>query len=97
MYLHQQGVDTTPAAGKAMFQMGGVFAEFECAMIRERVKAGLERARVQGKILGRPRTPELVEERIRAARLQGKGIKKIATELGIGVSTVQRVVHGPTP
>jgi DNA invertase Pin-like site-specific DNA recombinase len=67
-------------------------------MIRERVRAGLERARAQGKTLGRPRsTSEIVEKRIRAARLQGKGIKKIATELGIGVSTVQRVVHGPTP
>jgi len=97
LYLHQQGIDTTTAAGKAMFQMCGVFAEFERAMIRERVRAGLERARAQGKILGRPHTPEIVEERIRAARLQGNGIKKIATELGIGVSTVQRVVHGPTP
>ncbi len=97
LYLHQQGIDTTTVAGKAMFQMCGVFAEFERAMIRERVKAGLERARAQGKTLGRPRIPERVEERIRAARLQGKGIKKIATELGIGVSTVQRVVHGTTP
>jgi DNA invertase Pin-like site-specific DNA recombinase len=97
LYLHQQGIDTTTAAGKAMYQMCGVFAEFERAMIRERVRAGLERARSQGKTLGRPRTPEIVEERIRAARRQGKGIKKIATELGIGVSTVQRVVHGPAP
>ena len=97
LYLHQQGIDTTTATGKAMFQMCGVFAEFERAMIRERVRAGLERARAQGKTLGRPRTPEIVEERIRAARQQGKGIKKIATELGIGVSTVQRVVHGPAP
>ena len=97
LYLHQQGIDTTTVAGKAMFQMCGVFAEFERAMIRERVKVGLERVRTQGKILGRPRIPERVEERIRAARLQGKGIKKIATELGIGVSTVQRVVHGTTP
>jgi len=97
LYLHQQGIDTTTAAGKAMFQMCGVFAEFERTMIRERVRAGLERARAQGKTLGRPRTPEIVEERIRAARRQGKGIKKIATELGIGVSTVQRVVHGTAP
>ncbi len=97
LYLHQQGIDTTTAAGKAMFQMCGVFAEFERTMIRERVRAGLARARAQGKTLGRPRIPEIVEDRIRAARRQGKGIKKIATELGIGVSTVQRVVHGPTP
>ena len=47
------GIDTTTPAGKAMFQMCGVFAEFERAMIRERVKAGLERARAQGKTLGR--------------------------------------------
>ena len=97
LYLHQQGIDTTTSAGKAMFQMCGVFAEFERAMIRERVRAGLQRARAQGKTLGRPRTPEVVEARIRAARRQGKGIKKIASELGIGVSTVQRVVHGPAP
>jgi DNA invertase Pin-like site-specific DNA recombinase len=93
LYLHQQGIDTTTPAGKAMFQMCGVFAEFERAMIRERVKAGLERARAQGKTLGRPRTPEVVENKIRAARRQGKGIKKIANELGVGVGTVQRVVH----
>ena len=54
LYLHQQGVDTSTPAGKALFQMTGVFAEFERAMIRERVKSGLERAKAQGKILGRP-------------------------------------------
>lgn len=94
LYLHQQGIDTTTPSGKAMFQMCGVFAEFERAMIRERVKAGLDRARTQGKTLGRPRTPEVVEDKIRNERRKGKGIKKIARELGIGVSTVQRVVHG---
>jgi DNA invertase Pin-like site-specific DNA recombinase len=44
LYLHQQGLDTTTPAGKAMFQMMGVFAEFERAMIQERVRAGLRRA-----------------------------------------------------
>jgi DNA invertase Pin-like site-specific DNA recombinase len=47
LYLHQQGLDTSTPAGKAMFQMLGVFAEFERAMIVERVKAGLSRARSQ--------------------------------------------------
>jgi DNA invertase Pin-like site-specific DNA recombinase len=97
LYLHQQRIDTTTQTGKAMLQMCGVFSEFERAMIRERVRAGLERARAQGKRLGRPRTPEAVELKIRAARQQGKGIKKIARELGIGVSTVQRVVHESKP
>jgi DNA invertase Pin-like site-specific DNA recombinase len=54
LYLHQQGLDTTTPAGKAMFQMMGVFAEFERAMIQERVRAGLARARDEGKRLGRP-------------------------------------------
>src|SRR3954454_23123324 len=54
LFLHQQGLDTTTPAGKAMFQMMGVFAEFERAMIAERVRAGLARARSEGKRLGRP-------------------------------------------
>src|SRR5450631_2338508 len=54
LYIHQQGVDTATPGGKALFQMMGVFAEFERAMIRERVKSGLERAKAQGKTLGRP-------------------------------------------
>jgi DNA invertase Pin-like site-specific DNA recombinase len=45
LYLHQQGLDTSTPAGKAMFQMLGVFAEFERAMIVERVQAGLRRAK----------------------------------------------------
>jgi DNA invertase Pin-like site-specific DNA recombinase len=58
LYLHQQRLDTSTPAGKAMFQMFGVFAEFERAMIVERVQAGLRRARPQGKRLGRPRVGE---------------------------------------
>ena len=45
LFLHQQGLDTSTSAGKAMFQMLGVFAEFERGIIRERVNAGLARAR----------------------------------------------------
>jgi len=55
LFLHQQGLDTTTPAGKAMFQMMGVFAEFERSMIQERVRAGLRRAKDEGKRLGRPR------------------------------------------
>jgi DNA invertase Pin-like site-specific DNA recombinase len=55
LFLHQQGLDTTTPSGKAMFQMLGVFAEFERSMIQERVRAGLRRARDEGKQLGRPR------------------------------------------
>lgn len=92
LYLHQQGIDTTTPAGKAMFQMCGVFAEFERAMIQERVRAGLSRAVARGVRLGRPRVSSKTESHIRAARKEGKGIRKIASELGVGVSVVQRVV-----
>ncbi len=63
LFLHQQGLDTGTPAGKAMFQMMGVFAEFERAIIQERVRAGLARARSEGKQLGRPRiAPERHQE-----------------------------------
>ena len=55
LFLHQQGLDTRTPAGKAMFQMMGVFAEFERAIVQERVRAGLKRAKSEGKQLGRPR------------------------------------------
>jgi DNA invertase Pin-like site-specific DNA recombinase len=93
LYLHQQGIDTATPAGKAMFQMMGVFAEFERAMTQERVKAGLARARGEGKVLGRPKVGESVERQIVALRTQGLGIVKIAKTAGCGVSTVQRVVR----
>ena len=68
LFLHQQGLDTTTPAGKAMFQMLGVFAEFERSIIQERVRAGLQRAKREGKRLGRPPIADKLAERIRAAR-----------------------------
>jgi DNA invertase Pin-like site-specific DNA recombinase len=92
LYLHQQGIDTTTPAGKAMFQMMGVFAEFERSMIQERVKAGLSRAKAQGKTLGRPKVTGKVVNAVLEARADGTGKRKIARQLGIGVSTVNRII-----
>jgi len=92
LFLHQQGLDTSTTAGKAMFQMLGVFAEFERGIIRERVNAGLARAREKGVVLGRPRIDIAIERRIMALRKKGYGYLKIGRELGIGTSAVQRVV-----
>jgi DNA invertase Pin-like site-specific DNA recombinase len=95
LYLHQQGIDTTTPAGKALFQMMGVFAEFERAMIVERVKAGLARAKrtgtKTGRAIGRPRTTRAKENEVKALLIAGKGIRKTATMAGVGVSVVQRV------
>jgi len=54
LIMLQSGIDTRTPAGRAMFQMMGVFAEFERAMIQSRVRAGLERRRKEGKRFGRP-------------------------------------------
>jgi DNA invertase Pin-like site-specific DNA recombinase len=94
LFLHQQGLDTSTTAGKAMFQMLGVFAEFERGIIRERVNAGLARARANGKKLGRRPVEPSVEVRIRELRANGDGILKIGRKLGVGTSVVQRVVRG---
>ena len=92
LYLHKQAIDTTTPAGKALFQMMGVFAEFEREMIRERINAGLARTRAKGTKLGRRPVAPSVEARIRALRADGMGMLKIGRELGIGTSVVQRVV-----
>ena len=94
LFLHQQGLDTTTPAGKAMFQMMGVFAEFERAMIQERVRAGLARARSEGKRLGRPPIPVDLEKAIRAALNKPgrtEGVRKIAARFGVDPGTVQRI------
>src|SRR6202011_5977894 len=89
LFLHQQGLDTSTTAGKAMFQMLGVFAEFERGIIRERVNAGLARARSKGTKLGRRRVEPAIEARILELRASGDGILKIGRKLGIGTSVVQ--------
>ena len=93
LFLHQQGLDTRTPAGKAMFQMMGVFAEFERAIVQERVRAGLKRAKSEGKQLGRPRIAPALEERIRKAlATPGRpGVRVIAKQFGVDPGTVQRV------
>jgi DNA invertase Pin-like site-specific DNA recombinase len=79
-----------------MFQMMGVFAEFERGMIRERVKAGLARAAANGRKGGRPRIDAGREAEIRTRLTQGTGVRKIASDLGVGVSVVQRIKNTST-
>jgi DNA invertase Pin-like site-specific DNA recombinase len=93
LYLHQQAVDTSTPAGRALFQMLGVFAEFERAMIVERVKAGLRRATAQGKKLGRPRVEEKVEKAVLLELGKGHGIHTVARAVGVGTGTVQRIMR----
>ena len=89
LYLNQQGLDTTTPSGQTMYQVMAVLAEFERAMLVDRVKAGLARARASGKKLGRSRLPDQVVGRIRHELEAGRGIHSTARRLGVG--TVQQV------
>ncbi len=95
LFLHQQALDTTTPAGKAMFGMMAVFSEYERSMIVARVKAGLERAKASprdgAKAIGRPKVSLGIEGAITARLAIGEGVVKVAKALGVGVSTVQRV------
>jgi DNA invertase Pin-like site-specific DNA recombinase len=90
LFLHQQGLDTSTPSGRAMFQMMGVFAEFERAMIRERVLAGLARAKEQGISLGRRRLEDSDATKVAAikrALAAKRGVQRIAMDLKTGVGT----------
>jgi DNA invertase Pin-like site-specific DNA recombinase len=112
LYLHQQAIDTTTPSGRAMFQMCGVFAEFERAMIVERVNAGLARAKAKGVKLGRGNRKDKrrsadeerwgmsrseLQKRIRRLYKGGTGMVKIGKRLGIGTGFVQRVLTEKPP
>lgn len=92
LYLHVQALDTTTPAGKALFQMLGVFAEFERAIIQERVRAGLDKARADGKRLGRPSLNRRTADAIRARAAKGEGKRAIGRSLGVPESTVRKVL-----
>jgi len=91
LYLDRESVDTSTPAGRALLGMASVFATFEREMIAERTHAGLARARARGARFGRPVTGDGTCDAIRALRSQGLGINKIAAELKVGKSVVQRI------
>ena len=95
LYIHTQALDTTTPAGRAMFQMLGVFAEFERELIVARVNAGMARAKLEGtksgKAIGRPLVSDAREKAARAELAKGTGILKTAKLIGLGSSTVQRI------
>ena len=91
LYLDRQGFDTTTPAGRMQMQMCAVFAEFERAMIVERTRAGMARARAAGKQIGRAPASEALKDAIRSLRADGMGMDRIARELRCGKGLSQRV------
>lgn len=100
-FYHKEAIDTSTPHGRAMLQMAAVFAELERGMIRERVIAGLERARAESpevraakgkKVIGRPTLPENLRRTIVDLRGAGKSIREVAKGAGVSTATVQKVL-----
>ena len=89
LYLHQQGLDTGTPSGRALFQMLGVFGEWERFMIRDRIMAGLSRARAAGVRLG-PKFIELDLQRAQDLIASGSSIRAAARVIGASPETVRR-------
>ena len=96
LYIHTQALDTTTPAGRAMFGMLSVFAEFEREMIVARVNAGLDRARAQGKRLGRPTIKASVREAaitlLKAGASVRQAMKASGASLGVVAALRKRLV-----
>jgi DNA invertase Pin-like site-specific DNA recombinase len=94
LYIHQQAIDTSSPAGKLAFSVFGALAEYERELIRERVRAGLDRAKRNGTKLGRPTNlNDSVRAAIIALRAKDHPIRKIASQLKVGTGTVYRVLQ----
>ena len=93
LYIHQQALDTSTPAGKLAFSVFGALAEYERELIRERVRAGIERAKRNGVKLGRPSNlNDTVRAAIVALRAKDVSIRRIASQLRVGTGTVYRVL-----
>jgi DNA invertase Pin-like site-specific DNA recombinase len=88
----RDNLDLSTPSGRLMFQIIGAMAEFERALIQERVKAGLRNAKAKGKRIGRPKT---TVDSAEVFRLRGEGLswRAIADRLQLGLGTVYRTVQ----
>lgn len=97
LYPHQNAIDTTTPARKLAFNIFGAFAEFERSLIRERVMAGLSRARLAGVRLGRPTNlTDAVGGEMHALKARNVPIRQIASQLRVGTGTVYAVLGSAT-
>jgi DNA invertase Pin-like site-specific DNA recombinase len=87
LFIDQQAMDTTTPTGKLVFHIVGAIGEFERSMIRERIMAGLKRAKAAGKRPG-PVLDNGKVERARAMLANGMGVLKVAKTVGLGTGTV---------
>jgi DNA invertase Pin-like site-specific DNA recombinase len=90
---YQENVDTTTPQGELIFTIMASLAQFESALISDRVKAGMARARAQGKRISRAPIPKTLQSRIAVLHAQGISISQISKQLGIGYGTAWNYVQ----
>jgi DNA invertase Pin-like site-specific DNA recombinase len=90
IYFHKQAIDTSTPSGKLLFNLVAVFSSYEREIIRERVLAGLEKARANGVKLGRKPLAPITAKQIKERRDRGDSVRKIARALDISIATVSR-------
>jgi DNA invertase Pin-like site-specific DNA recombinase len=89
---YQENVDTTTPQGELVFGLMASLAQFESSLIGERVRAGMARARAQGKRVSRPPIPERTRRRIEELAREGRSINGIAKELKVAYGTAWNYV-----
>ena len=93
MFFSQQSIDTTQSSGRMLFSIMGAIGEFEKSLIKERVLAGLDRARKNGTKLGRPSNmTDGLKSAILILKDKGLGVRETCRKLGIGCATYYKVV-----
>lgn len=90
---YQENIDTTTPQGELIFTVMASLAQFESALISERVKARMARARAQGKRISRAPIPEQVQRRLTELYEQGCSIHQLSKHLGIGYGTAWNYVQ----
>ncbi len=94
LYFLQQAIDTSTPMGKMIYSILGALGSYERELIKERVIAGQQRAKSEGKHIGRPsQINDALKESIKLLRKKGMAIKKIAKTLSIGVGSVYKVLE----
>ncbi len=96
----QEGFDTTTATGRLLMNILGSLAEFELELIRERVQAGMDRAKREGKAIGRPKIADdpkrarKLHEAIQAAQAHQLSYRQAAQQAGVSLTTLQKALKG---
>jgi DNA invertase Pin-like site-specific DNA recombinase len=96
---YQENIDTTTPQGEMIFTVMASLAQFESALISERVKAGMARAKAQGKRISRDPIAKGTQNRIAELHAQGVSLHQISKQLGVGYGTawnyVQNIKRAP--